>query len=63
MNPAPVDVPAGAPSCAPSSAEPSDIEARIAYLFRAARREGRIHPLQHLIQRYRAEAASTGGPA
>ena len=30
-------------------------DARIAHLFRGARRQGRIHPLQHLIQRHRGE--------
>lgn len=39
-------------------------DARIVYLFRAARRDGRIHPLQHLVQRHRADpgaAARTVG--
>jgi hypothetical protein len=33
-------------------------QARINHLFRAARRQGQIHPLQHLIERYRAGQAA-----
>jgi hypothetical protein len=44
------------PSPVPGAAAvPDAIEARLAHLFRAARHDGRIHPLQHLIQRYRTE--------
>ena len=43
-----------ASSAAPPAPAQTD-EARLAHLFRAARRAGRIHPLQHLLQRYRAE--------
>ena len=44
------------PTGSPASTEAvAARDARIAHLFRAARREGRIHPLQHLIQRHRAD--------
>ena len=33
-------------------------QARINHLFRAARRQGQIHPLQHLVERYRARQAA-----
>jgi hypothetical protein len=33
-------------------------QARVTHLFRAARRQGQIHPLQHLIERYRARQAA-----
>ena len=52
-----------APAAPLAAAPPATAEARIAHLFRAARREGRIHPLQHLIQRYRAEAGRAEGSA
>jgi hypothetical protein len=40
----------------------SDAEqARIEFLFRAERRRGVIHPLQHIVQRYRAEARPRAG--
>ena len=50
MNPPPVK---STTSDAPPPGTASD--ARIDHLFRIARREGRIHPLQHLIQRYRQQ--------
>jgi len=37
----------------PAGVGDADGEARIQHLFRGARRDGRIHPLQHLVQRYR----------
>jgi hypothetical protein len=37
---------------------PEAEQARIEFLFRAERRHGLIHPLQHIVQRYRAEARS-----
>jgi putative nucleotidyltransferase with HDIG domain len=48
------------------TASPAD-EARIEHLFRGARRSGRIHPLQHLVQRHRAahpgrDLATATGP-
>lgn len=36
---------------------PEAQQARIEFLFRGERRRGLIHPLQHIVQRYRAEAA------
>ena len=60
MNPT---IPSALPTSPAPAAPPAAAEARIAHLFRAARREGRIHPLQHLIQRYRAEAGRAEGSA
>jgi len=37
---------------------PEAVEARIQHLFRGERQRGRIHPLQPIIQRYRAAAAA-----
>jgi putative nucleotidyltransferase with HDIG domain len=34
-------------------------DTRLLYLFRASLREGRVHPLLHLLQRYRAQAPAT----
>jgi putative nucleotidyltransferase with HDIG domain len=42
----------------PPGAGDVDADGRIQHLFRGARREGRIHPLQHLVQRYRQGAGS-----
>ncbi len=42
---------AGAPPQA--AAQPAAAAARVLHLFRAEHRAGRIHPLQHLLQRYR----------
>lgn len=48
----PTDKIAGeAASAAP---DPSPIAARLAWLFRVSLREGQVHPLLHLVQRYRA---------
>jgi|CXWL01.1.fsa_nt_gi hypothetical protein len=63
MNTATTPVPPPVP--APANAEPAGAqEARIAHLFRTARRAGRIHPLQHLLQRYRRNgvAPTEGAP-
>ena len=41
----------------PQRPEPREpLQQRLAQLFRMAQREGRIHPLQHLIERYRRES-------
>lgn len=34
---------------------PDAVQARIEFLFRIERRRGLIHPLQHILQRYRAD--------
>lgn len=34
---------------------PEAQQARIEFIFRDERRRGLIHPLQHIVQRYRAE--------
>lgn len=44
-----------APQAAPRPAPAEDAGERLAYLFRASLHEGRLHPLFHLIQRYRLE--------
>lgn len=49
------------PPAATLAAAP-DAAARIAHLFRVARRGGSIHPLQHLIERYRAEQRGGSAP-
>jgi hypothetical protein len=38
-------------------------EARIAFVFRTTQRQGRIHPLLHLMQQHRAALAKTPGEA
>lgn len=43
-------LPAPPSGAAPQTEEPS----RVQYLFRVMTRLGLVHPLQHLIQRYRA---------
>ena len=45
---------APAPPPGPAPADAAARDARIAHIFRSSRRAGAIHPLQHLIQRYRA---------
>lgn len=43
------------PKTAPADLPPADgQEARIAFLFRTTQRQGRIHPLLHLVQQHRA---------
>ena len=44
---------------APPNAPDGETAMRIAQLFRRARGAGVIHPLQHLIERYRAEQQAT----
>jgi hypothetical protein len=47
------------PQTMPSDQSPvNDHEARIAFLFRTTQRQGRIHPLQHLVQLHRAAQAA-----
>lgn len=47
------------PQTAPPALPPvEDHEARIAFLFRTTQRQGRIHPLQHLVQLHRAAQAA-----
>jgi hypothetical protein len=41
----------------PSGADAHGGEQRVQYLFRHSLRAGRIHVLQHLIQRHRAQGA------
>jgi hypothetical protein len=41
---------------APPPPLPQPMQARIEFLFRGERRRGLIHPLQPILQRYRAEA-------
>jgi hypothetical protein len=43
-----------APADAPQPAPATSPDERLAYLFRHSQRRGRVHPLQHLIQRLRA---------
>lgn len=68
----PVPTPSATPSATPPTTPPlasaavpcaTDAQARIAHLFRTARRRGQIHPLQHLIERYRAQQALADRPA
>jgi hypothetical protein len=51
MNTASDKTPGNTGSAAP---DPSPIAARLAWLFRVSLREGCVHPLLHLVQRYRA---------
>jgi putative nucleotidyltransferase with HDIG domain len=48
----------------PNTTRPLQAEAdkRMAHLFRDARRAGRLHPLQHLLQRHRAEHPAAAAP-
>lgn len=42
---------------------PEAFEARLNYLFRTTQRQGRIHPLQHLVQSYRADQQAAAAKA
>ncbi len=42
---------------------PEAQQARIEFIFRGERRRGLIHPLQHIVQRYRAGSAPPAGDA
>ncbi|HZF79107.1 MAG TPA: hypothetical protein VEZ89_04895 [Rubrivivax sp.] len=41
----------------------SSAEARIAFVFRTTQRQGRIHPLLHLMQQHRSAQAALKGQA
>lgn len=46
------------PATVPATPQPivgDEVTVRLAHLFRLSTRAGRIHPLQDLLQRYRAE--------
>lgn len=45
---------------APAAERTAHDGARLQHLFRAARRDGRIHPLQHLVQAYRQVGPASG---
>ena len=51
--PAPDACSAGVPP--PAGTDQRDSEQRVQYLFRHSLRSGRVHVLQHLIQRHRAQ--------
>ena len=46
---------------APVTPAVDSAEARIAFIFRTTQRQGRIHPLLHLMQQHRAARAKTEG--
>ncbi|WP_157264823.1 hypothetical protein [Azohydromonas aeria] len=46
------------PPAAPVPAPGDAAAARLAHLFRSSTRAGRVHPLQPLLQRYRAGEAT-----
>jgi hypothetical protein len=42
--------------------KPPVVPVTLAHLFRHSLRDGRVHPLQHLVQRYRQEAPRQESP-
>jgi len=44
----------GGTKAGPKSAD--EVNARLAHLFRVSLKEGRVHPLYHVIQQYRLKA-------
>ena len=48
------------PASSPGPALDAAHEARIAFLFRTTQRQGRIHPLLHLLQQHRAVQTAAG---
>ena len=44
-------------------ADKAEADARMAFVFRTTQRQGRIHPLLHLMQQHRAAGAKTKGDA
>lgn len=49
----PRDAPGAAPA-EPAAGRPDGSPRRVRHLFRVMTRQGLVHPLQHLLQRYRA---------
>jgi len=48
---------------APVASAADNAEARLAFVFRTTQRQGRIHPLLHLMQQHRAAHAKNKGEA
>lgn len=50
-------------NASPPKPTPDASEARVDYLFRTTQRQGRIHPLLHLVQGYRADQRAAAAKA